>query len=130
MGNMASFTYRDNLDQAIEQSGRVVLDLLPYVFDDKNRSTVITLPDGKSKDVLLNHEEEGQIYNEIKEGNYDVSIDTGPSYIMQKETAVNSMMQLVGANPQVFPLIAAAFAFGPFVPVDWVEAVALALQLL
>jgi hypothetical protein len=107
-GSMSAYVYLDNLNQAIEQAGRVVLDLLPVVYGGEERHVIISKKDGQTQSLVLNQKDPktGKIKNELSPGEYDIEIDTGPSFAVQKADSLEIMMGLVQANPQVFPLIA------------------------
>ncbi len=115
-GSMSAYVWFDNLNQAIEQGGRVVLDLLPVVAGEFERSMVISKADGRTESITLNKEVgtsetgESQRENVLDAGNYDIEIDTGPSFAVQKEIALEFMQETLAANPQVFPLIADLWA--------------------
>lgn len=110
-GSMSAYIFFDNLNQAIEQSGRVVNDLLPFIAGDEERHMVISKKDGKTKSIILNERiEEGKIANQIEKGEYDVEIDTGPSFAVQKDIALEFFQQTIANNPQVFNLIADLWA--------------------
>lgn len=110
-GSMASYVYSDNLNQAVEQAGRCVLDLLPYVVGEDERHMVITRKDGKTESKILNKKQsDGTIDNEITHGDYDIELSTGPSFAVQKEIALEFFQQTIAANPETFPLIADLWA--------------------
>lgn len=115
-GSMSAYVWFDNLNQAIEQGGRVVLDLLPVIAGDFERHMVVSKPDGRTEPITLNkmvgETEDGESIrdNVLDNENYDVEIDTGPSFAVQKEVALEFMQQTLAANPQVFPLIADLWA--------------------
>lgn len=110
-GSMSASVFFDNLNQSIEQAGRVVLDLLPVVYGGDERHIIISKPDGKTKSLILNKQlPNGEIENELSVGDYDIEIDTGPSFAVQKEVALEFMQQTMANNPQVFPLIADLWA--------------------
>lgn len=122
---MSAYVYRDNLNQAIEQGGRVVLDLLPVIAGENERHMVISKADGKTDSITLNKVvgEDGNgnkiLENSLDKGNYDIEIDTGPSFAVQKDVALEFLQATLQANPQVFPLVADLWAknldvqFGP-----------------
>jgi len=124
-GAMSAYVYRDNLNQAIEQGGRVVLDLLPVIAGENERHMVISKADGKTDSITLNKVvgEDGNgnkiLENSLDKGNYDIEIDTGPSFAVQKDVALEFLQATLQANPQVFPLVADLWAknldvqFGP-----------------
>lgn len=110
-GGMSSYVFQDNLNQAIEQAGRVVLDLLPVIYGNDERHVVISKPDGKTKSTVLNQKQkDGSIANGIEPGEFDIEIDTGPSFAVQKEVALEMFQQTIQAFPQAFPLVADLWA--------------------
>lgn len=110
-GSMSAYVFFDNLNQAIEQGGRVVNDLLPYIIGDDERHMIISKADGKTKSIILNHmQKDGMIKNQIEAGEYDIEIDTGPSFSVQKDIALEFLQQTLQAFPQAFPLVADLWA--------------------
>lgn len=115
-GSMSAYVFFDNLNQAIEQGGRVVLDLLPYIAGDEERPMTISKPDGRTESIILNQRVknkdtgEEQILNQIEPGDYDIEIDTGPSFAVQKDIALEFLQQTLQAFPQAFPLVADLWA--------------------
>lgn len=110
-GAMGSYIYFDNLNQAIAQGGRAVLDLAPYVYGNKERSMVLSKADGRSENIILNKANgEGEMENALSKGDYDIEIDTGPSFAIQKEIALEFLQETLQAQPQVFPLVADLWA--------------------
>lgn len=106
--SMASYMYDDNLHQAIEQLGRVVIDLLPVVYGDKDRLISLKKQDGTSRPTMINQTQpDGNVANDLTCGEFDVEIAAGPSFAVQKEAAMEIMMQMVAADPQqILPLVA------------------------
>ena len=115
-GSMSAYVWFDNLNQAIEQGGRVVLDLLPVVAGENERHMVISKADGRTDSITLNkragEDANGKpvLENVLDQGNYDIEIDTGPSFAVQKDIALEFFQQTIQANPQTFPLIADLWA--------------------
>jgi len=110
-GSMSAYVFFDNLNQAIEQSGRVVLDLLPYIVGDDERHMVISKKDGKTQNVILNQQmKDGTVQNQIEKGDFDLEIDTGPSFAVQRDIALEFFQETIQNNPQVFNLIADLWA--------------------
>lgn len=115
-GSMSSYVWFDNLNQAVEQGGRVVLDLLPVVVGEYERHMIVSKADGRTESITLNkvvgQTEDGEPIrdNVLDTGDYDVEIDTGPSFAVQKDIALEFFQQTIQANPQTFPLIADLWA--------------------
>jgi len=49
---------------------------------------------------------DGRIKNELAVGNYDIEVSSGPSFAVQKELAIEFLINLCQISPQVFPLVA------------------------
>jgi len=110
-GSMSAYVWFDNLNQAIEQGGRVVLDLLPVIVGEDERHMVVSKKDGKTESVTLNKKlPNGEVENQIQGGDFDIEIDTGPSFAVQKDIALEFFQQTIAANPQTFSLIADLWA--------------------
>lgn len=110
-GSMSAAVYFSNLNQAVEQGGRIVNDLLPYIFnEDKEHNYVVTRKNGQSDSIIINQRENDNVVNRIGAGDFDVEIDTGPSFAVQKEIALEFLQATIQASPQTFPLIADLWA--------------------
>lgn len=112
-GSMSAYVYFDNLNQAIEQGGRVVLDLLPVIAGEDERHMIVSKADGRSESIIINKKVKGsetEKTNTLEGGDYDVEIDTGPSFAVQKDIALEFFQETIAANPQTFPLIADLWA--------------------
>ena len=115
---MANSHYLDNLGRAIRQVGRIVVDLIPSIYDT-GRILRITGEDEKRRSVMVFSGEENApdeqamqqlppgvegIYN-VGMGQYDVTISVGPSFQTRRQEAVDSLVQFVQAYPNAFPMI-------------------------
>jgi hypothetical protein len=110
--SMSAYVFFSNLNQSLEQGGRIVLDLLPYIVGDDERHMVVSKPGGKSESIIINkREKDGSITNSMdNKGDFDVEIDIGPSFAVQKDIALEMFQQTIQAYPQAFPLIADLWA--------------------
>jgi len=115
-GSMSAYVWFDNLNQAIEQGGRVVLDLLPEIVGENERHMIVSKADGRTDSITLNKitgkDPHGNPMreNSLDDSDYDIEIDTGPSFAVQKDIALEFLQQTLQASPQVFPLIADLWA--------------------
>ncbi len=110
-GGLAAYIFFDNLNQSIAQSGRVVNDLLREVIGTDERHLPVTKRDGKTSTVIFNHSlKDGNVKNTLEEGDYDIEIDAGPSFAVQKEISLEFLQQTVQMNPQAFNLVADLWA--------------------
>lgn len=104
-GNSTNLVFFDNLRRAQEQVGRTILSMLPRIYDTERHITVQGM-DGKSSQITVNKKVAGGIINDLTKGEFDISVTGGANYAVQKEEALKVIMDLVSANPQVFPVVA------------------------
>lgn len=115
-GDVASFHYHDNLSRSIRHTGRILVDLIPKIYDTK-RVVRILGEDGTPETVMFDpgmqmpsHEARMQdgsvmmLYNPTM-GKYDVTVSVGPSYSTKRQEAAETQMQMVQAAPQLLPLV-------------------------
>ena len=104
--DLTNFDFYDNLTKSIAHVGKVILDLIPKIYDTTRVLRIIG-DDGKPDMVTLNErkqDEQGviRVLNDVTVGKYDVVMETGPGYNSKREAAVDAMMPLVGANQKLF----------------------------
>jgi hypothetical protein len=112
-GEIATFHFPDNLARALTYEMRVLVDLVPKIYDTKRIVRILGL-DGKESKAVLDPEmqqpygeaqsdEAGEIqkiFNPLM-GRYDVAISTGPSYQTQRQEAADTLTELTSRNPQI-----------------------------
>ena len=112
-GEIATFHFPDNLARALSYEMRVLVDLIPKIYDSKRIVRILGL-DGQEQKAHLDpemqqayaetpSEEAGEvekIFNPLM-GRYDVAIDTGPSYHTQRQEAADTLTELTSRNPQI-----------------------------
>ena len=106
-GDVSTFHFIDNLSKSISHAGRILVDLIPKIYDTPRIVRTLGL-DGESKAVKVNEPTEHhgvQRIFDLKTGKYDVAVDTGPSFTTQREEAATQMMELLRAFPQAAPFI-------------------------
>ena len=109
-----NFHYQDNLNRSIRHCGRIIVDMIPKVYD-RPRVARILGEDGTPRTVNLDpnlpqasagtdNPAIDSIYNPTI-GQYDVVCDSGPSYATKRDEAANMMLALTQANPALFQTI-------------------------
>ena len=103
--DMTNFHYYDNLTRSIRHTGRIILDLIPKIYD-RERVMRIIGDDGKPELVTINQrgqDEQGvsKVLNDVTVGEYDVVMDTGPGYNSKRQEAADTMTQLLQVDPQL-----------------------------
>lgn len=112
----ATFNYIDNLSRAIRHAGRVMVDLIPKVYNAPRIIRVIK-EDGTNESVPINQpftpdqakSPQAQAYEagktqetvdgltriyDVTTGKYDVTCEAGPSFSTKREEAAAQMMEL------------------------------------
>jgi len=103
--DMTNFHYYDNLTRSIAHTGRIILDLIPKIYSAERVMRIIG-DDGKPELMTINQkgvDENGveTILNNVTIGEYDVVMETGPGYNTKRQEAVDSMMTLLAADPNL-----------------------------
>lgn len=122
-GDISTYSFIDNLHRSIECAGRILVDLIPKIYDGA-RAVRILGEDNDEKVVQVNQMQQGEapdgavfqyLQNDLSVGKYDVTVETGPSFSTRRAEAADSMMTFINAVPQ------AAAAAGDLIAenMDW-----------
>ncbi|WP_336057364.1 portal protein [Nitratireductor sp. CH_MIT9313-5] len=119
-GDVSTFHFVDNMARAIRHTGRILIDLIPKVYDTPRIVRVIG-EDDSQRNVAINQEapevdDKGQpvvdemgeavmAMHDITAGKYDLTVSTGPSYTTQREEAAAAMTEMIRAFPASAPAI-------------------------
>lgn len=99
----SNFHFVDNLTRSLRHAGRILIDLIPKVYDTA-RTARIVQDDGEQRVIKINQpfEENGKesLY-ELDAGKYDVTVDVGPSFQTKRQEAVASMLEMTRSVPQI-----------------------------
>lgn len=124
----STFHFIDNQARAIRHTGRILIDLIPYVYD-KARIVRVMGPDKEAQNIPINQPISGpngeqQVFD-LTVGKYDLTVDTGPSFQTKREEAAYGMVELVRAYPPAAAVIAPHLAKTQ----DWPESQEIAREL-
>lgn len=105
--DVSTSIYTDNLRKAIEHAGRVILGMIPEVYDTA-RKVRVTGPDGTETLEDINAPEiefdgmqpRAVIKNDMTAGEYSVKVTVGPSYSTQRQEAAEGLLEFVKSIPQ------------------------------
>jgi hypothetical protein len=121
-GDVATFHFIDNLARAIRHTGRILIDLIPKVYNAERVIRVLG-EDGSPRSVQVNsgqpqpvlgpdgkpqEDEQGQVMmalHDLTVGKYDLTVTTGPSFTTRREEAAMQMTEFVRAFPAAAPVI-------------------------
>lgn len=113
----ATFHVIDNLSRCIRHVGRIIVDLIPKIYDT-SRVVRILGEDGSEDFARIDPQQEEakrtirdlqgkeieSIYNPGV-GRYDVTVTTGPAYGTKRQEAAEFLTQIVQSSPDMMPII-------------------------
>ena len=103
-GDVSTFHFIDNLSKAIRHAGRILVDLIPKVYD-RPRIVRVLGPEEEPKNVRVNApDDQGNIYD-LALGRYDVTVSSGPSFTTRREESASQMTELIRAYPAAAPIL-------------------------
>jgi hypothetical protein len=100
--DLSNYHFYDNMTRSIRHTGKIILDLIPYIYDTQRVMRIIG-SDGQPDMTTINEKNEiGEVLNDVTVGEYDVVMDTGPGFQSKRQQAVESMMPLLTGNAELF----------------------------
>ena len=118
---LGSSHFLDNHSKAIRAVGRILVDLIPAVYDTEQVIRILGVDDQPKQLKLhpgfqaLPPEVQEQIQAQLDPGisgifdptfgRYDVAVSTGPSYETQRQESVEALVGFIQAYPDAFPVI-------------------------
>lgn len=106
-GDVANFHFIDNLSRAMRHCGRILLDLIPKIYDTPREVRIIG-EDQEQKVIRVNQQwtnDQGKAVNyDLSVGKYDVTVTTGPSYTTQRQEAFAMLTELAKAYPALLQI--------------------------
>jgi len=106
-GDVGQFAYTANLVRAMRYTGKILLDLMPRIYDTPRIQRIIG-PDMNDKIVALNQpyqRPDGKmLMHDLSIGRYDVVTTVGPSYTTKRQEASTSMVEVLRTMPQIAPM--------------------------
>jgi Phage P22-like portal protein len=100
--DMTNYDYYDNFTRSLCHVGKIILGWIPYIYDTQRVMRIIG-DDGKPETITINQRDAvGRVMNDVTVGQYDVVMETGPGYNSKRQAAVEAMMPLLSASPELF----------------------------
>lgn len=115
-GDVANYDYSDNIVRAVQYTGIIINDLIPHIYDAQRDLRILGddmtekyLKANNIVEVPVMDEATGmpkvnmltgapvmkqEVINDITQGNYDVTVTTGPSYTTLRMETLDAMTQL------------------------------------
>jgi len=112
-GDTATFHFIDNGARAIKYTGKILLDLIPKIYDTERIARMLG-EDGSDSQAYVDpsmkqayREEQDPATNEIRKifnpsvGRYDVTVAVGPSYSTRRQEAFQALTEMASRSPQI-----------------------------
>lgn len=115
-GETSTFHFRDNLARSIQHLGRVVVEMIPKIYDTQRTLRIIG-EDGEHDHARVNPEQPDPVQEQADEsgaiskiynlgvGTYDVTVTVGPSYATKRQEFVNMVGEMFARNPQLMATV-------------------------
>lgn len=104
----ATYHFADNLSRSIRQCGRIIVDLIPKIYDTP-RMVRILGEDGKTAEMVgINQPTEYlnrvQMFD-VRSGKYDAAVDTSASFTTRREEVAAQIGEVIRSYPEGAPLL-------------------------
>jgi len=119
-GDVANYHFVDNLSKAVRHAGRILIQWIPKVYDERRVARIIG-EDGEADYAELDSQQPEAV-RKVRDGNgeikriynlgvgcYDVLATAGPSYTTKRQESVAAMQEILRGNPELFGLIGDIF---------------------
>lgn len=112
-GDTANFHYIDNLSRSMEHLGRIVVDMIPQIYDTPRVARILG-EDGTSDSVKIDpnmpepaaKNRDGKVVTiNPNVGEYDVRVKVGPSFTSLRQESGEAMAQLLQRAPNLIPVL-------------------------
>lgn len=114
-GDTSTFHYIDNLSRSIRHAGRIIVEMIPRIYDTR-RVVRILGEDGESSQAVIDPRMTRPIAKvempngKVKRifnpniGKYDVSVSVGPAYNTKRMEAATAMTEILSRSPQLMQI--------------------------
>jgi hypothetical protein len=111
-----TYHYIDNLSKSVRHTGRILIDLIPKLYDTERVARLLT-EDGKQYETDINpaqtvpmrkiEDDTGAVVRRIVNpgiGRYGLRVTAGKSYLSRRQDASDNMAMILQANPDLWPV--------------------------
>lgn len=110
--NTANFHYVDNLTRAHRQTGRILVALIPIIYDTPRMERIVGVDGDESRARLTNQPGQPAVQRDANDkkifnvgtGLYDVICETGPAFATKRKESVDSLLQLTKVYPTIMEI--------------------------
>jgi len=128
--DVANYHFADNLQRSLEHCGRILVDLIPKIYDNERVVRLLGQKENETKfarinQVVMTANGEPMVINDLSAASFDIRVTVGRSYATKRIEAANSMIEFMRAVPQAAPVIGDLLAKA----MDWPESDEIAKRL-
>jgi len=98
-GDTGTFHFGDNTIKALKHAGRIVVDMIPEVYD--NERIIRILGEDMADEVMEINSATGGKLSELETSELDIVIDVGPSFTTRRVEAAETLISLAQAVPVI-----------------------------
>lgn len=102
VGELGMVIYNKNADEAIQEAGKVVNELIPIVYDTIRTVKILGEESDSIQFITINR----TLEDDITIGKYSVVSSTGPSFTTKRVEAAEAMFNMINAMPQTLGVAA------------------------
>lgn len=99
--DIQTFEFVDNFNDFLAQVGRVILQMIPNVYDTRRIIRILN-PDGTTTEAILNDRKRDPqdpfnvlTDNDLSKGKYDIRIEVGPSFTTKRQETARQMLEIM-----------------------------------
>lgn len=103
-GDVSNFHFVDNLSRSMCDVGTIINELLPSIYDTPR---VVRILHENNEEELIKINEmfdkggEQKLYD-LTTGDYDIVVETGPSYSTKRQEAAQNILNISQSNPEIW----------------------------
>lgn len=105
--DVSTSIYPDNVNKAVAHCGRIMLDMIPRIYDTQRVMQIIGADDAQTQ-VMVNQQvmtQAGpQTINSLTVGRYAARVSVGPNYTTKRQETAQSMQDMAQAYPPLMQL--------------------------
>jgi len=101
-GDVSTNFFGDNLAASMRRAGRIIVDLIPIVYDTQRAIRIVADDLSDNLDEVNSIVIENglpKVYNDLTVGDYDVTVNIGPSYATKRQEALEGMALVLQGQP-------------------------------
>ena len=109
-GDTANYHYGDNLQRSLEYCGRVLIDLIPKVYDNERVVRILGEDDQEEfvpiNQVIMGVDGMPMMINDLSTARFDIRVKIGRSMDTKRLETASALFDFIKAFPAAAPLIA------------------------